>query len=226
MSATRERRRRGAVVAAVPLGLLASGILVYQSSQAAFTAADTATGNTWSAGTVTLNEGSTGTFTAGNLAPGSTGTGTRCFTVTYGGTVNDVDLVMYATGLTHTGGPDDGSSDLEDQLEFTVDAKYGDHATEATSVCENTFGAATTATTDLQSVGSATETATVFAATRNAYANGIRVADYGTANGNANRHVVTYRISYAFPNDGAQVDNLAQGDSFSLDLKWEVKNNV
>lgn len=85
---TGRRSRRGtwAVALAVPVGLLASGALVWQASYAAFTATTENTANSWSTGTVVLadNDGGTALWTsAGLLEHGSTAT--RCITVSYTG---------------------------------------------------------------------------------------------------------------------------------------------
>lgn len=58
------RRRRFARAAAVPIGLLASGALVFAGSQSAFTATTDNAGNTWSTGKVVLKNNG-GKTTAG-----------------------------------------------------------------------------------------------------------------------------------------------------------------
>src|SRR4051812_44560547 len=85
--------RRGALLrkSAVPIGLIASGALVWNASYAAFTATTVNPGNSWSTGSVALSDsqggsssGATGTaLWSGqtNLIPGSTGT--KCIKVTY-----------------------------------------------------------------------------------------------------------------------------------------------
>lgn len=105
---------------AVTLGLTLSGALVWQSTEAAFTAT-TATGqNTWQTGNVQIrHDAASVPFTAQNLVPGTTGT--RCITVTYDGTVGPVDVRLYAQDA--TGGA------LGDHLTLTVWEGTGGNAT-------------------------------------------------------------------------------------------------
>jgi hypothetical protein len=88
-------RTRGILTAAVAVGFLASGALVWQSSRAAFTASTDNRGNSWSAGTLSLSENgvSSTLFDATGLKPGTTGSG--CVDVTYGGSVHAV-VKLYA----------------------------------------------------------------------------------------------------------------------------------
>lgn len=89
------------VAAAIVTGLLASGAMIWQSSQAAFTAASSSPTNTWNAGTVILDDDDNGVamFTATNLKPGSTGS--KCLAVTYTGTLT-ANVKLYATSVTGT----------------------------------------------------------------------------------------------------------------------------
>jgi hypothetical protein len=77
---------RAKVIGAVGGLLLISGLVV-NSSTAAFTATTDNTGNSWTAGTVTLTDNDSGTalFSETALKPGSTGS--RCIVVTYNGTL-------------------------------------------------------------------------------------------------------------------------------------------
>jgi hypothetical protein len=89
-------RSRAILTAAVAVGFLASGAVIWQSSRAAFTASTDNPGNTWSAGTIALSENgvSSTLFDATDLKPGTTGSG--CVDVTYGGSV-DAAVRLYAT---------------------------------------------------------------------------------------------------------------------------------
>ena len=92
--------RKTLVAAAVPVGFLLSGALIWQASYAAFTDTTSNDNNTWQAGTVDLDDNDSGSalFTASGLVPGSTGA--ACITVRYLGTA-DADVAMtarYATG--------------------------------------------------------------------------------------------------------------------------------
>ncbi|WP_214417001.1 hypothetical protein [Sphaerisporangium fuscum] len=67
---------------AMPIGLLLSGVLVWQASNASFIGTTTNPGNTWSVGTVNLTNDSGGVpmFQVTNMVPGNTGS--HCIKVT------------------------------------------------------------------------------------------------------------------------------------------------
>ena len=73
--------------AAVPAALLLSGAMVFQSSQAAFTASTSNGPESWSAGTVALtdDDATSVIVSATNLRPGSTVT--KCINITYSGSL-------------------------------------------------------------------------------------------------------------------------------------------
>ena len=99
-----QRFVRRALVTSVPVGLLLSTVWVWQGSQAAYTAVTSNSGNTFSAGTVSLTDDDSGTalFTLSGLQPGSTGQ--RCLTVTYRGTLGArVKLFVTPGSVTGTG---------------------------------------------------------------------------------------------------------------------------
>jgi hypothetical protein len=99
------RTRRLAIFAVGPLAILLAGGLVWQSSQAAFTATTRNSGNAWSSGNVVLTDDDLGAaaFTVQNLVPGQTGQ--KCIVVTSNSTVPGVvkayqqNLVTSAQGL-------------------------------------------------------------------------------------------------------------------------------
>lgn len=76
-----------AVAGALLLGLLGSGVMVWQGSAAVFSSTTANGSNSWTLGSVTLADDDTGSalFTATGLAPGATGS--NCITVTYSGNV-------------------------------------------------------------------------------------------------------------------------------------------
>jgi len=99
-----QRFVRWALVTSVPLGLLLSTVWVWQGSQAAYTAVTSNSGNTFSAGTVSLTDDDSGSamFSVSGLQPGSTGQ--RCLAVTYHGSLGAaVKLFMEPTSITGTG---------------------------------------------------------------------------------------------------------------------------
>jgi hypothetical protein len=91
----REIRRRPWLLA-LPVALLISSALVYQASRAAFTDTTTTGNQTWSSGTVVIDDNTGGStfFSGTNLKPGDNGE--HCIVVTYSGTL-DADARLYAT---------------------------------------------------------------------------------------------------------------------------------
>jgi hypothetical protein len=81
-------------------GIPASGIIVWQASEAAFSGTNANPSNSWAAGSVTLtdDDGGTAMFTASGLIPGSTGS--KCIKVTYGGNVSSGDVRIYSAAPT------------------------------------------------------------------------------------------------------------------------------
>jgi hypothetical protein len=75
------------IAAAVIVGLMGSGAMVWQASSAAFTAQTENDGNSWDSGTVVLSDNDSGSalFTATSLVPGSTAT--QCINIEYDGDV-------------------------------------------------------------------------------------------------------------------------------------------
>ena len=81
------RRRRPWVALLAIVGVIGSSAMVWQASNAAFTATTNDGVNSFAAGTVALSDNDLGTalFSATNLKPGSTGQ--ACIRVTYSGTL-------------------------------------------------------------------------------------------------------------------------------------------
>jgi len=76
------RTRKIATFAAAPLAVLIAGGMVWQGSQAAFTASTRNAGSSWSTGNVVLTDDDLGAaaFTVENIVPGQTGQ--KCLVVT------------------------------------------------------------------------------------------------------------------------------------------------
>lgn len=85
----RRRRRTGLpyLLVALLVGILAASALVWRTSTSAFAGSTDNPGNSWSLGAVSLTDDDAGTsmFNASGLVPGLSGS--RCITVTYGGSV-------------------------------------------------------------------------------------------------------------------------------------------
>jgi len=108
--------QHGALPSGLTVAMLVSGYLVYQASNAAFTAS-TSTGTSFATGTVHLALGSPGSvqFDVSNLKPGDSDA--RCVNVTYSGSLT-AQVRFYVSALTSSGG--DYSHGAADYLRFTV----------------------------------------------------------------------------------------------------------
>jgi hypothetical protein len=89
----------------VPVAIVVSGALVWQSSYAAFSATTDNPTSNWTTGTVAISDddGGTALFTATGLKPGSTGQ--KCILVTSTGNLAST-VKLYGTGLSGTLGSD------------------------------------------------------------------------------------------------------------------------
>lgn len=181
----------------VPLGFLASALLVWHTSNAAFSATTSNPGNNWATGTVTISDddgGSTAMFSATGLKPGSTGT--KCIAVTYGGSLAAA-VKLYVSSTTP------GTPDLSPYLQLTIEEGSG--ATFAGG-CGSFVSSATLTTAT---------TLTALAAARTNYGNGLGTwAPSGSA---TKSYRFTYTVDSAAPN-GAQ----AAGTQASF--TWEAQN--
>ncbi|MCA2218542.1 hypothetical protein [Jidongwangia harbinensis] len=134
-------RRLPLVAVAVVLGFLGSGALVWQASQAAYSAQTSVTANTFDSGGVAITNERAGQliFTSGtsNLAPGDSGT--RCVEVTYSGSLA-AQVKVYASTYASTG--------LGQYLVLTLEeGTGGDHASCAGFTATSTLINAQTADT-------------------------------------------------------------------------------
>lgn len=103
--------------AAVPVAVLASGGLVWQSSYSAFSATTANPTNNWAAGSVALadDDSNTAMFNASNLKPGSTGS--KCIVVTSSGSLAST-VKLYSTNYSTT-------KSLADNLDLKVEEGTG-----------------------------------------------------------------------------------------------------
>src|SRR4051812_45896605 len=138
----RARRRHGAgarraAFAVVPLALLGSGAMIYQASNAAFTASTSTGSNSWTAGNVFVTNSSSGSalFSVGALKPmteaAAATANAKCLTVSYTGNLA-ANVRMYLTGyssnLRPAGPPGPGAAgatDLGDYLRVIVEEGSG-----------------------------------------------------------------------------------------------------
>jgi hypothetical protein len=214
-TATRARRRLAVLAAAVPVGLLASVTLVWNSSHAAFVATTGTPGNAWETGAVQLSSdhSATALFTTaseGLLVPGSSGD--KCITVTYSGNVDTAD-----TGVRLYGALTTDSAELAAALQVTVQM--------STTALTPTPGADCLPAFQASPVGYATR---AFSAFPTSYGTGI-----GDANGDslgdwrpsasADR-TRTYKISYRLP--AGSYPSTVQGKKVAMTFTWEVQSDT
>lgn len=198
-------RSRRIVAAAVPLGIVASGVLVWQSSYAAFTATTTNPGNSFSAGTVVLASNrapASAMFNVGGLAPGDTDD--ACITVTYNGSLAaDVRMYVKPGDLTSV-----APGSLAPYLTLSVeegtgtDPSCGDFV--RTGFAYNASGSSGT-----------TNTLSAFATGSTAFGSG--VGSFAATGSGQSR---TYRVTY-----WTQDDNDAQGRNAGVRFTWEAQNS-
>ncbi len=213
------RKRRFARASAVPIGLLASGALVFAGSQAAFTATTDNKTNTWQAGKVMLkNDGAKGTavfdvsstpaaFPASGTAnmaikPGQSGT--KCIVVENSSNL-DGEVRFYVPtkgGVAQSPGTAALSSELLVKVEFAT-GTYASCASYPASP-QVVFGGATGAIL-------AGAPATWAAAATGVWSpTGDTTNDYGT-----------YRITWSLPS--AATDAVQNGTA-TADFQWEIRN--
>jgi hypothetical protein len=166
-------------IAAMLVGSLASGAIVWSASNAAFTASTRNPGNTWAAAQVMISDDDTAEamFDITDALPGDSGQ--NCITATYGGVPATVRLYVAPGGLTGT---------LGSYVNLTVEQGTG-----------GSFGSCT----GFSSETSTTGTMAAFAAARTSHATG-----FGTwaPTGAETR---TYRVSWSLAADNAAANKAA-----------------
>lgn len=159
----------------VALGLIGASAIVWQSSTAAFSGTTSNAANSWAAGTVSLTDDDTATamFTASGLVPGSTGT--KCITVTYGGSANAY-IRLYSSANT--------GATLQPYLDIVIEEGTG-----------GSFGscAGFTPTTSL-----ATGTLAAFTSTNTSWATALGSGAVVTT-GQARTYRITYTLNASTP---------------------------
>jgi hypothetical protein len=185
------------IAAAVVVGLMGSGALVWQASSAAFTASTENDSNSWSSGKVVLsdNDSTVALFNASGLVP--LNTGTNCIEVTYDGNVAST-VKLYAQNPT-------GS--LGTYIDFDVELGSG-------SSCASP-GTYTQIFGDVPSTLDGSDTLTTFTTARTNFSNGIAGWTPNTA-----ASTRPYRFTWTLGND-----NNAQDKTAAVKLVWEAQNN-
>ena len=172
----RDFRRRPWLLA-LPVALLISSALVYQASRAAFTDSTTTGTNNWSAGTVIIDDSSSGSaiFTASNLKP--TDTDQYCIVVSYTGSLA-ADVRLYANV----------SGNLAQYLDLVVEEGTGTPAADCTGF------------TPVSTLSGGGETLDSFD-THHDFATG--VSTWAPARGDSTPQTKAYRISYTVQDNNA-----------------------
>jgi hypothetical protein len=212
----RGRRRTGRrlMLAVVPLGMLASGALVYQASNAAFTA-QTTSNAAFTTGSVVLTNSASTAFSLSGVKPGDSGN--TCIDVTYGGNL-PANVKVYLKNYTSTK-PGPVANGLGQYLRVSI------QETNNNKDCAGgpTYGAATT--NDLSSLSTS----------YTGWSNGL--AAWGGAQASQNdKHA--FKISWsladcgggtAFGATGCPADQAAfdafQGATAGADIVWEAHSS-
>lgn len=196
---SRSRLRSAAKWGVVPASILVSGLLVWQSSYAAFSASTSNPTSNWTSGTVALTDDDAGTamFTASALKPGATGT--KCIVVTSSGNLASA-VKLYATTYSTTNA-------LSSYVNLVVDEGAG-----------GTFASSgpTSCTGFTSASNNFTGTLAAFSA-KTSFATGVSA---WTPSGSGSESK-TFRISYTFD---AAAPNSAQGGTAAVGFTWEAQN--
>ena len=196
MSVFKTTPKKLVVGASIPLAVLASGGLVWQSSYSAFSATTSNPTSNWSAGTVALSDDDSNTalFTANGLKPGATGT--KCIAVTSTGSLA-ATVKLYGTAYATTGG-----------LAPNINLKVEEGTGATTASCTGFTGAATLYDGAMSTFGT----------TKTSFATGVSSwAPTGTVS-----ETKAYRFTYAL---SASTPDTAQGGTAAIGFTWESQNS-
>jgi hypothetical protein len=201
---TSDRRRRRAVRAVSPFAaLLVAALLIWQGSNAAFSATTDNTNDAWATGNLALTNNGGGTvysgttaalFTESNLKPGDTGA--KCITVQSSGSLPG-SLKLYRGAITGT-----NSAALSAVLDVTVDAVAVAAATNVQANCTGYTGG----TSGVVFNGTLSGMPSTYAAAA------------GTAVAGGTQRVV-YRIGWTI---NTSAGNSVQSSSAQANLTWEI----
>lgn len=199
MHAPSPRVRRAIMLGTTPVAVLLAGLMVWQGTNAAFSADTRNIGNNWATGSVTLTDDDAGVamFSVQNVVPGQSGS--KCIVVTGTPTVPST-VKTYVQSMQADG--------LENNVFVSMQQGSG-----------GSFGDCT----GFVAAGDTAPSMTlVTAATYNSFANG--VLPWSLSAGSSSK---TYKISWTFDTgalDQVGIDAL-QGKSASINIEWELQNN-
>lgn len=199
MHAPSIRTRRIVSRSGGPVAVLLAGLLVWQGSNAAFTAQTQNAGNNWETGTVLISDDDTGAamFAEANLTPGDSGT--KCIEVTATSTVVGV-VKLYVSSLTAGG--------MEDHITVVVERGSGGTFADCTG-----FTAAATETVQPLSA---------LFTDHGSYSNGVLLWAKGTG-----AESTTYKFTWVF-DVGTMTEaevNALQGTDVGANFQWELQNS-
>ncbi len=217
------RARRTVLPVAVPVGLVMSLALTWNSTHAAFSASTGNVGNSWQTGSVVLTHSDSAaalfsTSTDGALKPGSARS--RCIRLDYTGSL-PADIRMYVGTPPADGGtPAAGATALDPYLVMSVER--GADVASSTTVAADCAGFTPTAAPTFLDSATHTDAPTVedsrtlahLRAQHTDYTTGI-VVNQATA---PNTYM-TLRITYVLKDD-----NQAQDKQSSATFTWEARN--
>ncbi|MDQ1536235.1 MAG: hypothetical protein QOE58_628 [Actinomycetota bacterium] len=196
------RNRRVLSLSIAPAAVLLAGLMVWQGSNAAFSARTQSTGNSWATGTVTLSDDDNGSamFQIQNVVPGQSGS--KCIVVKTTSLVPGV-VKMYSGELVTNG--------LQDYVDVTIDQGIGGSFSDCTG-----FSVDPAATEDSQTLQSLFSSHTSFSS---------GILPWVTT-GSALGESKTYKIGWVFNTVGLNqtaIDGL-QGKTSSINFLWEQQN--
>ena len=208
---------RTLLAAAVPVGLVLSAAVVWQSTAAAFTASTDNAGNTWQAGSVVLtdSDGGSALFDSTRdsaLQPGSTRP--RCIRVDYTGSL-PATVKLYVTT------PTSGATSLDGYLVMSIER--GQDVAPGTTVapdCSTGFTPTSTPTFLFNTASAAnagadqTRTMSALKAANYDYTTGLLVGSPVPQNTG-----LTFRVTYSVKDD-----NNAQSTQSRAAFTWEARN--
>jgi hypothetical protein len=185
----------------MPVSVLLSGLVVWQSSYAAFSSSTVNPSNSFGSGSVVLGDDDSGTamFTPTLLKP--LDTGTKCIVVTSTGTLAST-VELYATSYSTTNA-------LGSYLDMVIDeGTGGSFASSGPTSCANfVFG-----------TNIFTGTLASFGTTKTSFATGVGTwAPAGTGS-----PTKTYRIKYTL---NTATPNTSQSGTAALGFTWEAQNS-
>ncbi|TFD53547.1 hypothetical protein E3T55_05145 [Cryobacterium frigoriphilum] len=198
------RTRRIMTMTVAPVAILVAGLMVWQGSNAAFTASTRNSDNNWSTGSVALvdDDGGTAAFQVTNLKPGATGT--KCIVVTASSSLAGV-VRPHVSNLSLSG------RGLAERVTLTLERGTGGSFSDCTGFV------ATETSLPAASLKTLADNNSSFAT------GGLPWSTAGVSTGESQ----TYRGTWAFNTTGMtqlEIDAL-QGSQTSIDLVWELQNS-